>query len=357
MNLAELGWSEHFRPHFEPCRGDGLSPARVAREEKNAYLVLCEYGELAAEICGKLRHEATSRGDLPAVGNWVAVSARPDEGKATIRAVLPRKSRFVRKAAGSRTEQQVIAANVDTVFLVTGLDGDFSARRIERYLTLAWESGARPVIILNKTDLCADLPGRLTEVEASAMGTPVHAVSGALGQGLAALQSYLSAGQTTAFIGSSGVGKSTIINALLGEERLRTAEVRQSDSTGRHTTTHRELLLLPGGGLVIDTPGLRELQLWADEEAVERTFEDIESLARQCRFNDCAHGNEPGCAVRTAIESGALDPGRWQSHLKLQRELRHLARRQDQKAALLRKAERKRISVLSRKIMKERDKC
>jgi ribosome biogenesis GTPase / thiamine phosphate phosphatase len=355
MNLAELGWNQQFNQHFEACRGEGLSPARVAREEKNAYLVLCEQGELAAEICGKLRHEAQSKGDLPSVGDWVVVSARPDEGKATIRAVLPRKSRFVRKAAGLRTEQQVIAANVDTIFLVTGLDGDFSARRIERYLTLAWESGARPVVLLNKADLCPDLPARLAEVEASAMNTPVHAVSAALGRGLEALHAYLGAGQTAAFIGSSGVGKSTLINALLGEARLKTAEVRQSDGTGRHTTTHRELILLPGRGLVIDTPGLRELQLWADEEAVERTFEDIESLAQQCRFSDCAHRSEPGCAVRAAMESGTLDSARWQSYVKLQRELRHLARRRNQQAVLIQKAVRKKIALARRRINKERE--
>jgi ribosome biogenesis GTPase len=356
MNLADLGWNSDLQRHLAPFAADGLAAARVAREEKGAYVVLAEQEELTAEICGKLRHEAQSRGDLPAVGDWVAVSARPEEGKATIRAVLPRKSRFVRKVRGGRTEEQVIAANMDTVFLVNGLDADFNVRRIERYLTLSWESGAQPVIVLSKADLCDDVAGRMAEAESSAMGTPVHAVSAVRRDGLEVLQKYLTTGRTAVFLGSSGVGKSTLINALLGDERLKTAPVRESDGRGRHTTTRRELIPLPGGGLVIDTPGLRELQLWADGEAVGRTFEDIEALATQCRFRDCAHGSEPGCAVRAALESGELDAGRWRSYVKLQRELRHLAHRQDQKYALLQKAAQKKIALACRKIEREQKK-
>jgi ribosome biogenesis GTPase len=340
---------------MESFRREGLLPARVAREERSAYFLLSQHGELLGDLCGRLRHDAQSPAELPAVGDWVAVSARPAEGKATIRAVLPRKSRFLRKAPGGRTEEQVIAANMDTVFLVSGLDADFNVRRIERYLTLAWESGGQPVIVLNKADLCGDVPSRVAEAEASAMGTPVHAVSAARPEGLEALQSYLAIGRTAVFLGSSGVGKSTIINALLGDERLKTAEVRESDGRGKHTTTRRELIMLPGVGLVIDTPGLRELQLWADEEAVGRTFEDIEALARQCRFTDCAHAREPGCAVRAALETGGLSLGRWKSYVKLQRELRHLASRQDQKAALMRKVARKKIALRRRQIMKGRE--
>ncbi len=332
MNLTELGWAPRFAQHFGPFREQGLAPGRVAREERQRYLVCGEQGELTAEVAGRLRHEAASRAELPAVGDWVAVAARPAEGKATIHAVLPRKSAFLRKVAGSHTEEQVVAANVDVVFLVSGLDGDFSPRRIERYLALAWESGAQPVIVLNKADVCADVEARVAETESVAVGVPIHALSATEGRGLEALEAYLGPGGTGAFLGSSGVGKSTLINALLGEEALATAPVREDDSRGRHTTTHRELIVLPGRGLVIDTPGMRELQLWGDQDTLSQAFEDVEALAAACRFRDCAHQGEPGCAVQAALADGTLDSARWQSYLRLQRELRHLERRRDERA-------------------------
>lgn len=354
MNLADLGWNPYFRNEFEPFKDHGLSPARVAREERDACLVYSEHGELLAEVTGKLRHDATSRSDLPAVGDWVAVEARPAEGRATIHAVLPRKSAFSRKVAGGVTDEQVIAANVDTVFAVTGLDRDFSVRRIERYLTLAWDSGAAAVIVLNKADLCSDVEGRIEEVETVAAGVPIHAASATEGQGLDVLEQYMSQGNTVALLGSSGVGKSTLINGLLGVERQLVAAVRESDGRGRHTTTHRELILMPGGGIVIDNPGMRELQLWTDEESLTKAFDDVEELATECRFRNCGHKSEPGCAIRQALEDGTLEAGRWHNYLKLQKELRHLERRQNEKARLAEKEKWKKVAVWSKKMRKHR---
>ena len=328
MNLQELGWQPAFSQALDKRTEPGLVPARVARQNRHHYVVFAEAGALAAEVSGKMRDAAHTRAAFPAVGDWVAVAARPDEGTATIHAVLPRKSHFSRKVAGVTTEEQVVAANVDTVFLVSGLDHDFNLRRIERYLTLAWNSGALPVIVLNKADLCDDLEGRLVAVEAVAMGIDILPVSAATGEGVDALRAYLAPGQTVAFLGSSGVGKSTLVNRLLGEERMQTTDVREDDSRGRHTTTFRELILLPEGGVMIDTPGMRELQLWADEESLHAAFADIETLAQDCHFRDCAHDTEPGCAVRAALDAGVLDEGRFHSYLKLKRELARLARRQ-----------------------------
>ena len=328
MNLEDLGWQPFFSRALDDLAAPDLAPARVARQDRQRYLVFGEVGELVAEVSGKMREAAHTRVDFPAVGDWVAMAARPGEGAATIHAVLPRKSHFSRKVAGVTTEEQVVAANVDTVFLVSGLDHDFNLRRIERYVTLAWNSGATPVIVLNKADLCDDLDGRLVATEAVAMGIDILTVSAREDEGVDALRAYLGQGQTVAFLGSSGVGKSTLVNRLLGEDRMQTADVREDDSRGRHTTTFRELILVPGGGVMIDTPGMRELQLWADEESLHAAFADVEDLAAGCRFRDCAHDTEPGCAVREAVETGELDAGRFHSYLKLQRELARLVRRQ-----------------------------
>lgn len=330
--LEDLGWTDSHTIDFEPHAAAGLLPGRVSEQHRGAYVVFTEAGEIRADTAGRLSHEATGFGDLPAVGDWVAIAHRPAENAGTIQAVLPRRTKFSRKVAWSATEEQVVASNVDTVFLLSSLNDDFNLRRLERYLTLGWESGAQPVIILTKTDLCDTVELRVLEVEAISFGVPVHPISSLTGDGLDVVRSYVEPGKTIALLGSSGVGKSTLVNTLVGEEILAVKEIRESDGEGRHTTTHRQLVPLPGGGLVLDTPGMRELQLWESAEGLSETFADIEDLAAECRFNDCAHGTEPGCAIRAALDDGTLEEGRWESYGKLQRELAHLERRLDKRA-------------------------
>ncbi len=316
----------------------------MAVEHRSEYVIYTEHGELRAELAGRLRH-----GDEhPAVGDWVAVALRPSEGRATIHAVLPRRSAFTRKVAWAETKPQVVAANVDVVFVVCGLDANYNVRRIERYLTLAWESGAQPVVLLTKADLCDDVDPRVYEVESIAFGVPVHAVSAPHGDGLETVRSYVPAGRTAALLGSSGVGKSTLVNALVGEELLATQGLRD-DGRGRHTTSHRQLVPLPEGGLVLDTPGMRELQLWDADEGMQAAFADVDALAAQCRFADCAHREEPGCAVRAALAGGTLDVERFESWGKLQRELERLARKQDARARSESRKERARFARSMRK--------
>jgi ribosome biogenesis GTPase len=340
MDLRDYGWDEELSAQFETFAGRGLIPARVVKQSRDLSTLVTPLGEMAGEVSGKFRHLTENRADFPVIGDWVAIESTGDD-LALIQAILPRRSAFTRKAAGEAVEAQVAAANIDTVFLVSGLDGDFNLRRIERYLTTAWTSGAEPVIVLNKADLRSDLPNVIARVEGIAPDVPIVAVSALAKGGLKDLEPYLVPGKTVALLGSSGVGKSTLINRLLGEERLPTAPVSDTDEgRGRHMTTARELVRLPGGTLLIDTPGMRELQLWADEEGLDRTFDDIDSLAPLCRFPDCRHEREPGCAVRAAVEAGALDPRRLESYHKLRRELRFMelkkdvkTRRQQEKAA------------------------
>ena len=327
--LARLGWDRAFAAAFDAVAAPGLVPARVGVEHNHLYRVLTDAGELLAEAAGRLRHGAAGADALPAVGDWVAVRAGAAR-RATIRAVLPRRSCFARKAAGDPTRRQVVAANVDTVFLVAGLDGDFSPRRMQRYLAAAAESGAAPVVVLNKTDVCDGVRDAVDAIRALAPRVPLHATSCTAERGLDALAAYLTGGRTVALLGSSGVGKSTIVNRLLGVERQRTRSVRRGDSRGRHTTVHRELMVRPDGGIIIDTPGMRELQLWDTERALEDVFDDIEALAGDCRFRDCRHRSEPGCAVRGAVAGGRLAAGR----------LAHFQRLDDERAELQARRER-----------------
>ena len=340
LPLEALGWDAHWASAFEQLEDDNLIPARVAAQHRGAYVLWSADGELRARASGRLFYEHEVGGVLPAVGDWVAV-ARP----ATITSVLSRRSAFLRKHAGLGSTEQVLAANVDAAFLLAGLDDDFSLRRLERYLTIAWDSGAQPVVVLTKTDLCPDVNDAVLAVESVAIAVPVHPVSNLTGEGLEALDAHLRPGQTVVLLGSSGVGKSTLLNRLAGTELMRTAEVA-ADGTGRHTTTHRELVRLRTGTLVIDTPGLRELQFW--EGDLSAAFEDIEALAAECRFRDCAHAREPGCAVLAAVEHGRLELDRLRSWRKFQRELEAIAARTDRRLRIARKKRWKQIASTAR---------
>ncbi len=326
--LDIYGWSDALRHQFEPYAAEGLKPGRVIIHQRGPYRIVTEDGEMPAEMSGRFVREA-EMGGFPAAGDWVAASVRLDERAATIHAVLPRRTAFIRKAAGRGRVAQVVAANVDIAFLALSLNDDLNIRRLERYLASVHESGAEPQIVLTKADLNADAEARGAEVAAAAKGVKVHLVSVRAGMGLESVRTEFKPGLTAVLLGSSGVGKSTLVNALAGTERMATRAIREDDDKGRHTTTHRELVLLPGGGLLLDTPGMRELALWEADEGVSQTFEDIEALEAQCRFSDCTHGNEPGCAVRAALESGDLNAARLESFNKLKGELAHEQRKED----------------------------
>jgi len=337
MELVTLGWRASFQEALdsrlsETDFSDDLRPARVFRQDKHRYLV--HDGDLlrGATVVGKLLYESDNPADLPAVGDWVLV--QPFDEEAIIHAVLPRFSAFERKEAGRLTRRQVVAANIDTVFLVSGLDNDFNVRRIERYVVQTTNSGVRTVILLNKMDLVDDPAAFVREVERVAPGIDVITASATEGVNMDAIRTYTGKGETVAFLGSSGVGKSSIVNRLMEEDRLATQGVREDDSRGRHTTTRRELAVLPGGGLVMDTPGLRELQLWSDASSLDAVFQDIADLGASCHFSDCRHGSEPDCAVQAALASGELDADRFESYVKLQKELAYLELRQDEVAAM-----------------------
>lgn len=350
MELETLGWKPFFEDGFKPFSKSGYTVGRIYEAHQNLYRVLTENGELEAKISGKLRHENAETGDFPAVGDWVVIQARNEEGQATIHAILPRFSKFSRKVAGAETREQVLAANVDTAFLVSAVNNDFNIRRVERYLAVAWESGASPVIVLNKADLFSDeiIAAKIAEARKSAKDVPIFAVSALDGIGLPNLAAYITKGKTAVFLGSSGVGKSALINALLGRYAQKTNTVRKGDDKGRHTTSFQKLIIMEDQGMVIDTPGLRELQLWDVEAGLGDAFKDIESIAGGCRFRDCKHESEPGCAVRNAVDQGTLEEGRLESYLKLQQEIAYAA---DRKEFLAKKNERqKAISKAAKKI-------
>lgn len=342
--LDALGWGDDFEAAFAPLLEEGLHPARVGTQSHGLYRLLSALGEHRAELAGRLRHTS----EQPAVGDWVAADLRAD-GTGTIRHVLPRRTAFSRKEASDVSREQVVAANVDTVFLVAALGHDLNGRRLERYLTLAWESGARPVFVLTKADLHPDHADDLAVVEAVAFGVDTHVTSALTGQGVDALARYAAPGQTVALLGSSGVGKSSLVNALAGEELLATGVVREPDERGRHTTTHRELVRLPEGGLLLDTPGMRELQLWDSAQGLDQAFADVAEHLERCRFSDCEHRTEPGCAVRAALSEGTLRRDRWESYVKLQRELAALEVRQNARLSSEARKERRRFARSQRR--------
>jgi len=350
VSLEAFGWSERLGGAFAAHAAAGRQPARVVVEERGVVRVATAGGETVATLAGRLRHEAELDPDvlLPAAGDWVALAGDPADGP-VVHAVLPRFSAIVRRApGGSSRPTQVLAANVDVAFLVTSLNRDFNLRRLERYLAVAWESGATPVVVLSKADLEPDVGGMRLAAEAVAPSVEVIAVSAVTGEGVEAVRRHVGPGRTVVFLGSSGVGKSSLVNALAGESLLATASIREDDARGRHTTTRRQLVRL-GDGVVIDTPGLRELGLAAGD-GLSETFEDVDGVARGCRFGDCAHAGEPGCAVREALLDGRLSSERFASFQKLEREA-HRAELAEN--PVLRKAERRRWSAMIKGVERE----
>ena len=343
--LDELGWNAWFAASFAALTAPGTQPGRIAAQSESTFhLFVTADHEVPAVMSGRLTGLAASDpANRPVVGDWVVYSPGSGDSAAIIRDVLPRQTVFQRKTAQSLTAVQTVAANITALFLVTSADAGFNLRRLERYLVQALESGAMPVAVLNKADLAADPDRLVQEIRAIAPGIPVHAVSAARKEGIEDLQPYLRAGNTVALLGSSGVGKSTLVNAIAGTELRRVGEVREDDSRGRHTTTDRRLLRLPSGAMLLDTPGMRELALWADAETVGEAFPDIRALADECRFSDCAHKAEPGCAVKHAVDTGLLQPKRLASYLKLSSEAAHLAARRAAKSREAPKARPRRV--------------
>jgi ribosome biogenesis GTPase / thiamine phosphate phosphatase len=332
VSLEDYGWGTFFEVSLEALRRagvEGLQPGRVVLASGGSFRLASSSGELVARLSGRFRHHS---GSLPTVGDWVAFDADADADAARIHALLERRTKLSRKAAGRKTEEQVVAANVDQVAAVMGLDSDFNPRRLERFLATIWESGALPLVLLTKLDLCPEPEARVREAEAIALGVRVHALSSLEGSGVEDTRALFRPRETVVLVGSSGVGKSTLINRLMNREIQRTRPVRAGDERGRHTTSHRELFVLPGGALLIDNPGVREIQLFGGEGSLERTFADVADLAERCRFRDCTHRGEPDCAVLTAVESGALASDRLESFRSLEKELRYLALREDEAA-------------------------
>lgn len=328
-SLFQLGWNAFFDSYFQPFQNQGFHVARVAIENRDNYLVLTGNQEYFAEVTGKLLFNTSSSSDLPKVGDWVIVSLFESEQKAIIHEVLPRQTKFSRKIAGVKTEEQILATNIDTIFIVQSCDHDFSLRRLERQMVMVHEGDAQPIFVLNKIDLCENHEEYLSRISRIVPDDDVVAVSAKTNVGLDRLKSRLEAGKTFAFIGSSGVGKTSLINKILGDDVFSTNEVREKDSKGRHTTTRRQLILIPNGGLLIDTPGMKEFQLWEADEGLDEVYSEIAELSAGCRFSDCTHTQEIGCAVINAVENGELSKDRYESYLKLAKELAYLKNRQE----------------------------
>ncbi|HEX2756644.1 MAG TPA: ribosome small subunit-dependent GTPase A [Candidatus Limnocylindrales bacterium] len=346
--LAAFGWTPELAAAHERHSALGREPARVVAEDRASYQVVGTAGELRAAVSGRFRHEANADPSaFPAVGDWVAVETRAT-GETVIHAVLPRRSALVRQAAGKRTEAQVVGANLDVVFVVASLNPDLNMRRLERYVAAAWESGAEPVILLSKADLGGDVDAVLVAVAGVAAGATIVIVSSFDGRGVEEVRERIGVGQTVAFVGSSGVGKSTLLNRLAGEERALVREIREEDGRGRHTTTRRQLHLLPDGGLVLDTPGMRELSLW-DGDGLEQTFTDVDEIVARCRWSNCSHNGDDGCAIAAALADGSLDRERHESWQKLLREAARHERRID---ALARAEERRKWKAIGKSVTK-----
>ena len=354
MELELLGWNAVLEAAWNSSERKGLRRGRVVTEHREAWEIAGEFGEFGAEASGKLRLAVESGRPWPTVGDWVAARGEVGAGM-VIDEVLPRRTQIARKVPGKRNEMQVLAANVDTIFLMMGLDGDFNLRRLERFLVQVWESGARPVLLLNKADVREEAEKIAEGLRRDLAGVNVYCISAKTGAGLDGLDAYLVAGETVVLLGSSGVGKSTLVNRLLRSEGQGTKSVRESDSRGRHTTTRRELFFLASGAMVIDTPGLRELQLWEVEQGLERVFGEVEGLAEGCRFRNCRHAGEPGCAVRRALEAGGLSADRLESYHKLQREQEFQRRKSDKKAKQEWKSNIKKVNRAMRKLYHHRE--
>jgi len=356
--MTQLGLKDPFKaqaesliatPEFSRC-----IPGRVVLEHKRMYRVMTDQGEWLSTVSGSYAFRSAGRSDFPSVGDWVLVEQMPGEEKGIIHALLDRTTAFTRKEAGLRTEEQIVAANVDILFLVMSLNADFNARRLERYLVAAWDSGARPVIVLTKKDLCENPDDYLDELGGIAFGVDTVLVSAVTGEGLDEVRSFLCEGVTAALLGSSGAGKSTLTNALSGKATMAVQDIREDDAKGRHTTTHRELIPLQGGACLIDTPGMRELQLMDQSKGLDSGFRDIEELAESCRYRDCGHGNEPGCAVREAVEDGLLPEDRLVSYFKLQREIAYIEQKTDARARVASTKQRKRLTKAARHNRKQK---
>ena len=341
-SLAELGWNDTSEAAFAPQRAAGLEPARVAIQDKHHYVVLRAAGGVVARISGKLQHEANSRGEMPKVGDWVGIARPSGEDKAIIHSILPRRTKLSRKIPGRGTTEQVLVTNVDMAFVVQALDKTFNRRLLERFLLMVLEGGIQPAVVLNKADLCTDPDAAVAEAKQCAVAAPIVAVSALTGKGVCELRRLLQPGTTAVFIGTSGVGKSSLINALYGDEVQATAEVREQDQKGRHTTTWREMIALPSGGLVIDTPGMREFHLWMAGDGIHEAFPDIEQLSWQCRFRNCTHTTEKYCAVLAGMAGGTVPKDRYDGFIKLRRELEFLAEAHHRHEAISRRTNRRR---------------